>query len=248
MILDLKLGKETALKLMLLLLDAHPSVPLLVYAGLGVGEEAKRQLKNLGVFQILQKRGKDELLDAVRLASEKPRRSVEAPKPKPETTPEEAKVQFDTILIVEGDLKFREVLCSYLESESFFVTCVSNATEALRQMASTDFDLILTDMVLPGHTGEDFYNEVERVTPELCRRFIFMTGHEAAPRTDNFIRRARAPKLWKPFPLADLLSAVQTMQKKDRVARLLERSRLRSKGGPSSVASSAACSRPTERC
>jgi DNA-binding NtrC family response regulator len=225
MILDLKLGKETALKLMLLLLAAHPSVPLLVYAGMGVGQEAKRQLMNLGVFQILQKRGKDELLDAVRLASEQPRRSVEAPEPKPETTPDEAKVQFDTILIVEGDLKFREALCSYLESESFFVTCVSNATEALRQMASTDFDLILTEMVLPGPTGEEFYNEVERVTPELCRRFIFMTGHEAEPRTDNFIRRSRAPMLWKPFPLEDLLSAVQSIRQKDRLARLLARSR-----------------------
>jgi len=244
MILDLKLGKETALRLMLLLLDAHPSVPLLVYAGMGVGQDAKRQLMNLGVFQVLQTRGKDELLDAVRLASEQPRRSVEAPKPKPERTPDEAKVQFDTILIVEGDLNFREVLCSYLESESFLVTCVSNATEALRQMASTDFDVILTEMVLPGHTGEDFYNEVERVTPELCRRFIFMTGHEAEPRTDNFIRRSRAPKLWKPFPLADLLSAAQTVREKDRVARLLERSRLRPKGGPSSVASSPALLAP----
>jgi len=239
-ILDLKLGKETALRLMLLLLDAHPSVPLLVYAGLGVGEEAKRQLMNLGVFQILQTRGQDELLDAVRLASQQPRRSVKAPEPKPDTTADEAKVQFDTILIVEGDLRFREVLCSYLESESFLVTCVSNATEALRQMASTDFDVILTEMVLPGPSGEDFYNEVERVTPELCRRFIFMTGHEAEPRTDDFIRRSKAPKLWKPFPLTDLFSAAQTIRQKYRVARLLERSRLRLKGETSSVASSPA--------
>jgi DNA-binding NtrC family response regulator len=92
-------------------------------------------------------------------------------------------------------------------------------------MASTDFDVILTDMVLQGHSGEDFYNEVERVTPELCRRFIFMTGHEAEPRTDNFIRRSRALMLWKPFSLADLLTATQTVRQKERLARLVAHSR-----------------------
>jgi len=221
MILDLKLEKETALTLMVLLLAAHPSVPLLVYAGMALGQEGKRELMSLGVFQILQKRTMDELLTAVRLASEQPRQSVVTSEAKPETNPSE----FGTILIVEDDLTFSELLRSYLESQSFYVTCVSNATEALRHMASTDFDVILTDMVLRGHSGEDFHNEVERVTPELCRRFIFMTGHEAEPRTDNFIRRSRALMLWKPFPLVDLLSAAQTVQRKVRLARLLARSR-----------------------
>ena len=225
MILDLKLEKETALKVMVLLLAAHPSVPLLVYAGMGLAEEGKRELMNLGVFQILQRRTTDELLTAVQLASEQPRRSVVAPQAKPETTPSDTKVRFDTVLIVEGDLNFSEHLRSYLESQSFYVTCVSDATEALRQMASTDFDVILTEMVLPGPSGEDFYNEVERVTPDLCRRFIFMTGHEAEPRTDNFIRRSRASMLWKPFSLADLLTAVQTLRRKERLVSLVAHSR-----------------------
>ncbi len=221
MILDLKLEKEIPLAVMVLLLAAHPSVPLLVYAGMGLGQEAKRELMNLGVFQILQRRSMEELLAAVQLASNQPRESLEASEAKPERTPSE----FDTVLIVEGDLAFSEHLRSFLESQSFYVTCVSNASEALRHMASTNFDVILTEMVLRGHSGEDFYNEVERLTPELCRRFIFMTGHEAERRTDNFIRRSRALMLWKPFPLDELLSAVQIVQRRNHLARLLARSR-----------------------
>ena len=221
MILDLKLQKETGLTVMVLLLAAHPSVPLLVYAGMGLGQEGKRELKNLGVFEILQKRTMNELLTAVRSASEQPRQSAEASEAKAETTPSE----FDTVLIVERDVTFSEFLRSYLESQSFYVTCVSNATDALRHLGSTNFDVILTEMVLEGHSGEDFYNEVERVKPELCRRFIFMTGHEAERRTDYFIRRSRALMLWKPFPLDDLLSAAQTVQRRNRLAHLLARSR-----------------------
>lgn len=225
MILDLKLEKETAVKLMVLLLAAHPAVPLLVYAGLGLSPDARRELMNQGVFQILQKRSMEELLNAVQLASQQPRRSGEVPGAQPVTTTAEAKAPLDTILIVEDDLEFGEVLRDYLESQSFYVTCVPDATEALRQMASTEFDVILSDMVMPSHSGEDFFKEVERVTPELCRRFVFMTGHEAEPRTDNFIRRVRAHMLWKPFPLSDLLAAVQTVQRKERLSRLLARSR-----------------------
>lgn len=225
MILDLKLAEENGVKLMSLLLALHPSVPLLAYAGLGLSPEQKTELTNLGVFQVLQKRSMEELFTAVRAVEEHPRRSAQAVEGRSEATPPKAKVEFETLLIVEDDLGFSEILRNYLESESFYVTCVSDATEALRQIASTDFDVILSDMVLPGPSGEELYHEVERTKPELCRRFIFMTGHEAEPRTDGFIRRARAFMLWKPFPLADLLSATQNVLRKERVARVVGRSR-----------------------
>jgi DNA-binding response OmpR family regulator len=225
MILDSKLEKETGLNVMVLLLAAHPSVPLLVYAGLGLDEKGKRQLMDLGVFQIMQKRSMQELLGAVRSASERPRPDLEVPAAKPETMLPETRARFDTVLIVEDDPEFSDQLRSYLESQSFYVTCVFNATEALRQIVSTNFDVILTNIILPGYSGEDFYHEVERIKPEVCRRFIFMTGHEADPRSDNFIRRSRAFMLWKPFPMSDLLAAVQTVRRKNRLAHLVAQSR-----------------------
>jgi DNA-binding NtrC family response regulator len=225
MILDSKLEKETGLSVLLLLLAAHPSVPLLLYAGLGLGEQGKSELMNLGVSQILQKRSMEELLSAVQVAQEQTRQRVEASEAIPETTQSEETVRFDSVLIVEDDATFSGVLRDYLESQSFFVTCVPNVTEALRHIASTDFDVILTDMVLSEHSGEEFYNQVERLKPEHCRRFIFMTGHEAEQRTDNFIRRSRALMLWKPFPLSDLMSATETVRRKDWLARVLARSR-----------------------
>jgi hypothetical protein len=54
---------------------------------------------------------------------------------------------------------------------------------------------------------------VEQRKPELCKRFIFMTGHHADPRSDIFIRRVRGLMLWKPFSLADLLTATQIVRR-----------------------------------
>jgi len=45
----------------------------------------------------------------------------------------------------------------------------------------------------------------------LCRRFVFMTGHKADPKWDNFIREIGGLILWKPFQMHELVEAVQTV-------------------------------------
>jgi hypothetical protein len=69
--------------------------------------------------------------------------------------------------------------------------------------------------VLPTLSGDQFYQAVERIKPHLCNRFIFMTGHEADPRSDGFIRRVRGFMLWKPFHLADVLTATQIIRRRN---------------------------------
>jgi len=196
---------------------------------LGLPQWAREELINQGAFQILQKRSMDELQRAVQAALERPRQIDNLPGsmlgmagPSPAGI---AKLGFDSILIVEDEQAFSQLLQTFLESHGLIVTCVPNAIEALRQVSATNFDVIISDMVLPGPSGEDFYHEVERAHPELCRRFVFMTGHDADPRSDDFIRRARAVMLWKPFLLTDLLSAAQTVQRKNRLTHALQNHR-----------------------
>ena len=213
-VLDLKLEGQSSLNVMRLLAVAHPTVPILVYTGMGTSKEALDELMSQGAYQCLRKRSMEELLAAVGTAIALPREEMKATAP-----PAAAKnlgvseSEYESVLIVEDDLEFSEMLRRFLESHPFSVTCVPNATEALRQVAAIDFDLILSDIVLAERSGEDFYREVERIKPDLCRRFVFMTGHYADPRTDVFIRRVHALMLWKPFPLGDVLSAAQTVRR-----------------------------------
>jgi hypothetical protein len=73
---------------------------------------------------------------------------------------------------------------------------------------------------LPHLSGEQLYQAVERTKPHLCQRFIFMTGHEADPKSDAFIRRVRGLMLWKPFHLADLLTAAQIIRRRTLLKRV----------------------------
>ena len=59
-----------------------------------------------------------------------------------------------------------------------------------------------------------FYRAVERVRPNLCKRFIFMTGHTGDKEIDTFIRGVRGLMLWKPFQIHEVLDAIKIVLRK----------------------------------
>ena len=68
-------------------------------------------------------------------------------------------------------------------------------------------------MVIPNFPGDMFYSAVERIRPQLCKRFIFMTGHQGDRKIEEFIRRIRGLMLWKPFQMHVLFEAVEAVNK-----------------------------------
>jgi DNA-binding response OmpR family regulator len=129
----------------------------------------------------------------------------------PESTPQTA---FKKILLLEDEDLFAGVIQAYLESHDFKVTRVANGVEGLKKIMSEDFDIILTDMLMPNLAGDMFYMAVERTKPHFCKRFIFMSGHRGDPKWDQFVRKIGAIMLWKPFELHVLLEAIMLVLKK----------------------------------
>jgi CheY-like chemotaxis protein len=126
-----------------------------------------------------------------------------------ELTEEPVAARPKLVLLLEDDVEFGEMLSVFLESHSFSVVRVTNGADGLRQIMANNFDIILCDMVMPNLPGDMFYLAVQRTKPHLCKRFIFMTGHQADPKWDGFIRKVCGIMLWKPFQLADLLTTIQ---------------------------------------
>ena len=116
-----------------------------------------------------------------------------------------------SLLILEDDLTFGEMLRVFLESNSFKVTLVTDGVEGLRRVMSTDFDIILCDLVMPNVPGDMFYMAVERIKKYLCKRFVFMTGHKTDAKWTGFLSKVDGPVLGKPFTLPDLLSTIQSL-------------------------------------
>jgi len=112
------------------------------------------------------------------------------------------------ILLVEDDPAFREIMRDFLTESGFSVVAVQNGVQGVHEVLASDFKIVLCDMMMPALPGDMFYCAVERLRPQLCERFIFMTGHRSNPRLSEFIEKVRGSILTKPFRLDDLLEMI----------------------------------------
>jgi PAS domain S-box-containing protein len=70
------------------------------------------------------------------------------------------------------------------------------------------FDLIMCDVMMPGLTGMDLFEEVERSHPHLARKILFMTGGAFTPRSAAFLDATANPVIMKPFSAAEAIAAL----------------------------------------
>lgn len=138
--------------------------------------------------------------------------------PKPEVTHEVSDEDMPPdrwkILVLDDDEALPELLKDHFSAAGHLVTVVRTGVDGIKHIMATDFDIVLCDMVMPTMPGDMFYRAVERVKPQLCKRFIFMTGHRGDPKIDAFIRSVKGLILWKPFELHTLTDYIQSAIKK----------------------------------
>jgi CheY-like chemotaxis protein len=82
-----------------------------------------------------------------------------------------------TVLLVEDSGVVRDVVACMLESDGLTVLQAPGGEEALALARQGDapIDLLLTDIVMPGMSGVELADRLERERPDL--RILFMTGY-----------------------------------------------------------------------
>jgi two-component system response regulator AtoC len=95
------------------------------------------------------------------------------------------------ILITEDDEEMRSLLKDFLEEEGFETDSVSNGSDAFRKLLKEPFDLIITDIRMPGLTGLDILPGLKKLQPEAPIIVITAFGSEEVYRR-SFERGATA--------------------------------------------------------
>jgi DNA-binding response OmpR family regulator len=126
----------------------------------------------------------------------------------PLSPPADTENKVRKILLLEDDPAFKEIIKDFLTDCGFTVIAVQNGVEGVHEVMGNDFEVILTDMMMPTLPGDMFYRAVERMRPYLCDRFIFMTGHRGAGKVHEFITAVQGTILTKPFHVDDLLEMI----------------------------------------
>jgi DNA-binding NtrC family response regulator len=115
------------------------------------------------------------------------------------------------LLIVDDERSLRTALRRYFERGGWSVVEAVNGREALELLGSDEarYDLVISDLRMPGKTGLDVHDWLAANRPALFKRLIIATGDAASPGVRGFIRRTPCPVLEKPFELSTLAAAVE---------------------------------------
>jgi two-component system NtrC family sensor kinase len=113
------------------------------------------------------------------------------------------------ILVVDDEESIRLLLRDILEMDGHHVEVGGSGIEAWQRLDTADFDVIITDMKMPGMDGATFYREVLKRDPSLAQRIIFITGDTVSPDTRGFLQTVTNPVLSKPFKIAPLREAME---------------------------------------
>ena len=115
------------------------------------------------------------------------------------------------VLVIDDEPMLRGAIRRMLASEHA-VEEISDAGEALRRMSVGErFDVILSDLMMPGMTGMELHAEVAKLDPDQAGKIVFMTGGAFTDRAREFLDAVPNPRLDKPFTAQELRGAVNSM-------------------------------------
>ena len=114
------------------------------------------------------------------------------------------------ILVVDDEREVAEMLAEMLADDGHEVEIAESALDALDLMLAQPFDVVFSDVRMPGFDGPALFRAIQRVHPALARRFVFITGEDPS---DPTVRPglASAPSIAKPFRWAEIRAVVARM-------------------------------------
>ncbi|MBG0565024.1 hybrid sensor histidine kinase/response regulator [Actinoplanes aureus] len=116
-----------------------------------------------------------------------------------------------SILVVEDEEAVRDIVCRLLGKAGYQVFSAPNPAAALDMCRDDNltFDVLLTDVIMPGMSGTQLAAELRRDRPDLP--VLFMSGYTSGPAPGGQELPADAPLIRKPFETQTLLNEVHRL-------------------------------------
>ncbi|MFR6056121.1 MAG: response regulator transcription factor [Eubacteriales bacterium] len=110
------------------------------------------------------------------------------------------------VLVVEDDEKLNKIVCGSLKSRGYAATGCLSAVAALEKMGEEKFDIVVSDVMMPGKDGFEFAEEVRAADKDIP--VIFMTALGDLTSKQRGFRLGADDYITKPFDMDELLLRV----------------------------------------
>lgn len=113
------------------------------------------------------------------------------------------------LLIVDDEIEIREMLARHYRLKQHDVALAADAQEALAMLAQRRFDVVISDIKMPGMNGVDLLKEIRTEYP--MTRVIMITGYVTLDHALACLRRGADTCVFKPLTdLGELDEAVDS--------------------------------------
>ncbi|MGI6456803.1 MAG: sigma-54-dependent transcriptional regulator [bacterium] len=119
-----------------------------------------------------------------------------------ESTPEEKQSREVHILIVDDDERMAKTIARALQAQGYTCQIALSGDQGLNYVHDQHFDLILTDLVMPGFDGVTFVRSVKAIDPNIP--IIMITGHGTIDTAVESMKAGAFHYLTKPIRLQEL--------------------------------------------
>ena len=120
------------------------------------------------------------------------------------------------ILLVEDDVQFNRIVCSYLIDRGYNVVGCYSAAEALNQMEKMSFDVIISDIMMKNINGFEFAEQVRNVNNDVP--FLFLTARDDLQSKEKGYRMGIDDYIVKPIEMKELVFRIEAILRRARIA------------------------------
>lgn len=120
-----------------------------------------------------------------------------------------------SVIIVDDDEKLLEIFKTALSLEGYQCETASSAESALELINKTSFDIMLTDIRIPGIEGFELTHKAKKIIPDMA--VIIMTAYAEEFSYDNAIEAGASDFIKKPFTLNELMARIQHVKLQEKV-------------------------------
>ena len=121
------------------------------------------------------------------------------------------------ILLVDDDQIVLDSLGGFLTMEGYHVSSARGAEAALELLKARTFNLVLTDLKMPGMSGLDLLEEIQSINARTIA--LLMTGYGTVETAIEAMKKGAYDYILKPFKVSDVLRTVKHALEQQRLER-----------------------------
>ncbi len=118
--------------------------------------------------------------------------------------------QQKTILLVEDEVRLRQILKKILTAFNFQVFEAGDGHEALDIIKTSEdtIDLVISDINMPKMNGSELYENLKLLNPQI--KFLMTTGHLEEDEQSRLESKGVHGFIFKPYQIQDVLEMIKT--------------------------------------